>query len=343
MNAVRHAPAALLTSGLLGLLLALPVPARACGGDCNGDGAVAIDELVRGVGIALGSTPLDACPSVDTSGDGTVAINELVAAVDAALSGCADDTPTTTATPVADTATPTATPSATPGDGILTVAEAVARDASGVAVHLGERITTEGIVTVDAATFANSKLKVFVQDGGAGIMVYHQTSANVDAFQQGQRLRVTGTIGQFDPTAGADNRGQGTVLVDLTTNGSWTVVSDGNPLPDPRPATLADVAANGVALTGTLVRLSGLHKVSGEWPLVGDRSTQVVVGDASGGPDTPLRLQRLTITPALTAKLATIGNAPFDVTVIVVQDDPDTSDGQLSGFELWPRGVGDFD
>ena len=72
----------------------------------------------------------------------------------------------------------------------------VARNPDGSAVHLGERITTEGIVTVDAATFANSKLKVFVQDGGAGIMVYHQTSAAVDAFRKGQRLRVTGTIGQ---------------------------------------------------------------------------------------------------------------------------------------------------
>ncbi|MFN8644730.1 MAG: hypothetical protein U0802_24850 [Candidatus Binatia bacterium] len=218
----------------------------------------------------------------------------------------------------------------------------MARNADGSAAHLGERITTEGVVTVDAATFANSKLKVFVQDGGAGIMVYHQTSAAVDAFQKGQRLRVTGTIGQFDPTAGADNRTQGTVLVDLT-HGSWTIVSDGNPLPDPVPVTLADIAADGVARVGTLVHLTGLRKVSGSWPLVGDRSTQVVVRDASGGPDTALRLQRLTITPALTAQLATIGDGPFDVTVVVVQDDPDTTDGQHEGFELWPRGVGDFD
>ena len=331
-----------LTSALAALLLALPAPGLACGGDCDGDGAVAIDELVRGVGIALGGSALEACPAFDTDGDGAVAINELIAAVDAALSGCATDTPTPTETAAPDTPTPTATPTNSPDNGILTVAEAVARNADGSAAHLGERITTEGIVTVDAATFANSKLKVFVQDGGAGIMVYHQTSAAVDAFQKGQRLRVTGTIGQFDPTAGADNRTQGTVLVDLT-NGSWAIVSDGNPLPDAAPVTLADVAADGVARVGTLVHLTGLRKVSGEWPLVGDRSTQVVVGDTSGGPDTPLRLQRLTITPALTAKLAAIGDAEFDATVVVVQDDPDTSDGQHEGFELWPRGVGDFD
>ena len=342
MSAVRRAWPVLVASGLTALLLALPASARACSGDCNGDGRVAIDELVRGVGIALGSSPLDACQTFDTSTDGLVAINELIAAVDAALNGCPTVTPTLSATPEPDTPTPTATTSPTPGDGSLTVAEAVARDAGGVAVHLGERITTEGVVTVDAATFANSKLKVFVQDGGAGIMVYHQTSAAVDAFQEGQRLRVTGVVGQFDPTAGADNRGQGTVLIDIT-NGTWRVVSDGNPLPEPVRVTLADVAADGVARVGTLVRLTGLHKVSGEWPKVGDRSTQVVVGDAGGGPDTPLRLQRLTITPALTAELAAIGDGTFDATVVVVQDDPDTSDGQHDGFELWPRGADDIE
>jgi hypothetical protein len=316
---------------LAALLVVLPAPGQACSGDCNGDGTVAIDELVRGVGIALGSSGLDACPAFDTSADDAVSIAELIAAVDAALTGCPSVTPT-----------PTATPSPSPPDGSLTVAEAVARDATGVAVHLGQRITTAGVVTVDAATFANSKLKVFVQDGGAGIMVYHQTSAAVDAFAAGQRLRVTGVVGQFDPTAGADNRGQGTVLVDIT-HGSWMVLSDGNPLPEPVPVTLADIAADGIARVGTLVRLGGLHKVSGEWPTVGDRTTQVLVGDASGGPNTPLRLQRLTITPDLVGELTAIGDGPFDATAIVVQDDPDTGDGQRDGFELWPRGADDIE
>ena len=60
----------------------------ACAGDCDGDGAVAIDELVTAVGIALASQPLAACPSVDQDADGGVAINELIAAVTRALDGC---------------------------------------------------------------------------------------------------------------------------------------------------------------------------------------------------------------------------------------------------------------
>jgi cysteine-rich repeat protein len=69
-----------------------------CTGDCNGDGTVAINELITGVNIALGSTPVSSCPSFDVSGDGTVAINELIAAVNNALNGCPAVTPTQTAT-----------------------------------------------------------------------------------------------------------------------------------------------------------------------------------------------------------------------------------------------------
>lgn len=59
-----------------------------CAGDCNGDGEVTIDELIRGVNIALGTLPLDACPSLDSGGDGEVTIDELISAVNDALAGC---------------------------------------------------------------------------------------------------------------------------------------------------------------------------------------------------------------------------------------------------------------
>jgi len=59
-----------------------------CAGDCSGDGSVAINELIAGVGIALGNQPLTACPSFDVNGDGRVAINELIAAVNNALGTC---------------------------------------------------------------------------------------------------------------------------------------------------------------------------------------------------------------------------------------------------------------
>src|SRR5262249_38468410 len=59
-----------------------------CPGDCNGDGMVTIDELIKGVSILLEIIGFPSCPAMDVDGNGTVAINELVAAVNAALSGC---------------------------------------------------------------------------------------------------------------------------------------------------------------------------------------------------------------------------------------------------------------
>lgn len=54
-------------------------------GDCNANRTVAINELILGVRIALGSAALDDCPAFDRDGNGTVGIAELVAAVAAAL------------------------------------------------------------------------------------------------------------------------------------------------------------------------------------------------------------------------------------------------------------------
>jgi len=72
------------------------VPAG-CAGDCDGDGAVTVAELIGGVASALGGgTP---CDAIDRNGDGRITVAELVAAVASALDGCAHvATPTATAT-----------------------------------------------------------------------------------------------------------------------------------------------------------------------------------------------------------------------------------------------------
>ena len=64
---------------------ALPLP---CVGDCKGDGHVTVDELLKGVNIALGNTALAECPSFDCNANGQVTVDCLLKAVNAALSGC---------------------------------------------------------------------------------------------------------------------------------------------------------------------------------------------------------------------------------------------------------------
>jgi hypothetical protein len=67
---------------------ATETPRSACLGDCNGDGTVSVDELVRGVNIALGTQPLDACLVFDGDENLVVTVNELITAVNNALNGC---------------------------------------------------------------------------------------------------------------------------------------------------------------------------------------------------------------------------------------------------------------
>lgn len=89
------------------LLLAAAPPARAtdpplpacttvvergtdlCAGDCGADGAVTVDDLLRGVTIALGDADPAGCRAVDAGRDGVVTVDEVIAALQNALTGCA--------------------------------------------------------------------------------------------------------------------------------------------------------------------------------------------------------------------------------------------------------------
>ncbi len=71
-----------------GAIEVIEAPAPACVGDCDGDHAVAINELLLGVNIVISAAQVSACPLLDANGDGSVAVNELVQAVNTALRGC---------------------------------------------------------------------------------------------------------------------------------------------------------------------------------------------------------------------------------------------------------------
>ncbi len=71
---------------------------RPCRGDCDGDGSVAVSEVISGVGAALAGAP--PCRALDGDDDDLVSIAELVAAVQAALGGCPIAPPPTATMPV---------------------------------------------------------------------------------------------------------------------------------------------------------------------------------------------------------------------------------------------------
>lgn len=141
-------------TGVLSALLfgATAMAQLPCVGDCNGDGMVAINELIIGVNIALGNRPVGDCPSFDSNNNGLVAVNELVQAVNAALQGCSGTVPTPTPTQVV------------PDPDIETVAgasAAVANALSGIANVIGA-------VAAGVAGSATTLSLAELDGGGAG-------------------------------------------------------------------------------------------------------------------------------------------------------------------------------
>ncbi len=74
-----------------GMLAMLPFPCpelRPLTCDCDTDGTVTVDEVVRAVVAAMETLPTWACPMADQNGDDKVTIDELVAGVNCVLGGC---------------------------------------------------------------------------------------------------------------------------------------------------------------------------------------------------------------------------------------------------------------
>ena len=125
---------------LLLTLTARGVAAQTCVGDCTGNGNVSIDDLIRGVNIALGKQPLSSCTALDRNNNGEVSVAELVQAVGAALDGCPQASTPTPITPDTPTPSPQPSPSLTRSPGPLPFCElpgSLQTTAAGIAVVPG--------------------------------------------------------------------------------------------------------------------------------------------------------------------------------------------------------------
>ncbi len=62
--------------------------AQSCPADCDGDGRVAVHELILAINVALGAAEQTHCPAADADRNGATSIDELVDGVARSLSGC---------------------------------------------------------------------------------------------------------------------------------------------------------------------------------------------------------------------------------------------------------------
>ncbi len=67
-----------------------PSPTRPppCVGDCDGNREVVVSELIVGINIALGQASVAACPPIDSDGDGAVSVADLIRGIGQLLNGC---------------------------------------------------------------------------------------------------------------------------------------------------------------------------------------------------------------------------------------------------------------
>ncbi len=59
-----------------------------CGADCNRNGQVTVEELVRTVGVLVGTERYEGCAAADGNEDGAVTVDEVVRGVRNVLTSC---------------------------------------------------------------------------------------------------------------------------------------------------------------------------------------------------------------------------------------------------------------
>lgn len=67
---------------------ATTTPTPSCIGDCGGTGEVTVDDILKGVNIALGGAGVDTCPAFDPDHSGTVTVEDIVVGVNNAVHAC---------------------------------------------------------------------------------------------------------------------------------------------------------------------------------------------------------------------------------------------------------------
>lgn len=176
-----------------------------CTGDVDGDGRVAVNEVIAGVGAALGRTAAAAVSAFDRNGNGAVDIAELIAAVANALRGCRANPPTPTSAATDTTlATPTPTPPPVPPlMGQFQRSTAFDAAVAGIDMPFGpDGVTSAMSVDLDADGLLD--VLVMVGQNGATRSTWAVHQRDVDVWEAAVEVQIRGA-----PRALSDLNGDG--------------------------------------------------------------------------------------------------------------------------------------
>jgi len=113
---------------------------------------------------------------------------------------------------------------------------------------VGQNVTIEGIVTADNSSIGGGKLSTYIQDEEAGINIFSQDASSFPALTEGQKVKVTGKITEYNK-----------LLEIVPAEDGIEVISENNELPVPVTMNLADLNNDSVAelKEGQLVKVKG--------------------------------------------------------------------------------------
>jgi hypothetical protein len=202
----------------------------------------------------------------------------------------------------------------------LTLCQVSEDNLDGTPVHAGEWVHVHGICTLESNTWAGSRIEFTITDGECCTNVFNGGAAT-PVIHVGDEVDVIGTVGQF-------NGKTQVTTPDLTI----TVVSSGNPIPDPGLVTTGDFFANGENYESCLIEIRCVSIVSGTWPPAGSDAT-IVVDDGTGPCD--LRIDKDTNID---------GSAPptGPFTIIGIASQFDSSNPYTGGYQIMPRSIDDL-
>ena len=152
------------------------------------------------------------------------------------------------------------------GGNVIPISQAIEDlDNDFVPDHLGDTVTVQGVVF--SPNYQTTNNSFYINDGTAGTDIFAY-GPPVFTWNLGDMIEVTGEVTQYN----------GMTEIQLLDSTSWSLISTGNPTPDPMVLTLAQYKANAEMYEGSLVGFVSLDLASGTWPASGSANLQLTDG-----------------------------------------------------------------